>query len=279
MAAISRKTRQLIKAHLEVFIENLVASHKNRSLPDFEKPSAYLSKSSPNGRLKPFHTAIIPQEVLRIAAFERSFSTSLGTTFEECARLIALDHHADAKRGHAVTGEVSLAAINEIERQVAVFERAAKAGEPRPEFERMIEAVLSARNNSEALERTARADLYIRTRDDTEFFFEIKSPVPNKGQCLEVTQRLLRFHLLREQTRPRVQAYFAMAYNPFGPSRSDYRWTYPRNYMPFEQAVVIGHEFWNIVGGPKAYEELLSIYREVGQEKTKYVFDTLAFGF
>jgi hypothetical protein len=33
------------------------------------------------------------------------------------------------------------------------------------------------------------------------------------------------------------------------------------------------------VGGATAYEELLEIYLEVGREKSKYMLDTLAFGF
>lgn len=48
---------------------------------------------------------------------------------------------------------------------------------------------------------------------------------------------------------------------------------------PFDEVVVIGDEFWNIVGGPTAYEELLEIYLEVGREKSKYMLDALAFGF
>jgi len=279
MAAISPKTREIIKAYLEVFIENLVNTHKSHALPEFSDLSTYLSQASPRGRLKPFHAAIIPEELMRITTFERSFSTNLGSTFEECARLIALEHHADAKRGYEIKGFASSAAIYEIERQVAIYEHSAANKDIRPSFEKMIEAVLKAQTQDEYQERSARADLYILSRNGHEFFFEIKSPVPNKGQCLEVTQRLLRFHLLRNQERPSVQAYFAMAYNPFGPTRTDYRWTYPKNYMPFDQAVVIAQEFWTIVGGPTAYEELLGIYHEVGQVKIKFILDTLAFGF
>lgn len=66
---------------------------------------------------------------------------------------------------------------------------------------------------------------------------------------------------------------------PFGPTRADYKWSMARNYTPFEQAVVIGHEFWNIIGGLDAYEELLDIYQEVGRDKSKYMLDALAFGF
>lgn len=279
MVAISPKTREIIKAYLEVFIENLVNNHQARPLPEFSQLSTYVSQVSPQGRLKPFHVAIMPNELMRITAFERSFSTNLGTTFEECARLIALEHHADAKRGYEVKGYASSTAVSEIERQVAIYERSATNGTVRPSFEEMVTHVLNAQTQDERLERTARADLYILSHEGHELFFEIKSPVPNKGQCLEVTQRLLRFHLLRNGERPSVQSYFAMAYNPYGSTRSEYRWTYAKNYMPFDQAVVIGQEFWTIVGGPSAYHELLEIYQEVGQAKIKYILDTLAFGF
>ena len=279
MTAISPTTRATIKAYLEVFIENLVEEYRGRVMPNSGKPSEYLTQQSSKGRLKPFHAAMIPPEILRINEFERGFSSRLGTTYEECARLIALGHHSEAYRGYDLTGEVSLAAINEIEHQLSIFEHAANSRDHKPSFEEMIQCVLDARREDDLEERSVRADLYIRAKDGTQFFFEIKSPMPNKGQCLEVTQRLLRFHLLCGQSRPAVHAYFAMAYNPYGPMRADYRWSFALGYTPFDQAVVIGHEFWNIVGGPTAYEELLEIYQEVGHDKSKYLLDALAFGF
>jgi len=279
MKAIDPKTRATIKAYLEVFIEAVVKEYKGRDIPSFDKPAEYLVKKSPPGQLKPFHAAIIPNALMRINEFERGFSTRLGTTFEECARLIALSHHKEAGRAYVVTSKVSLAAINEIEHQVALFEHATDTKTKRPSFSQMIAAVLAARRKGDLEERSAQADLRILANDGTEFFFEIKSPMPNKGQCLEVTQRLLRFHLLRGQARPSVSAYFAMGYNPYGLGRTDYKWSFARNYMHFDDALLIGQEFWQIVGGPTAYEELLEIYQEVGKEKSKYMIDALAFGF
>ncbi len=58
-----------------------------------------------------------------------------------------------------------------------------------------------------------------------------------------------------------------------------YKWSQALNYTPFQEAVLIGNEFWNIIGGSSAYEELLDIYLEVGYEKSKYMLDALAFGF
>ncbi|MGC8785066.1 MAG: TdeIII family type II restriction endonuclease [Armatimonadota bacterium] len=255
---------------------NVVTEVKEQLFPASMSVRQYLEQRSSEGRLKPFHQAIIPPELMRLSAFERSFSTRLGSTFEECARLIALQFHREAQRGYRLGGKVSRSALQELERQVGLFEHASSS---RPMMHEMVEAVLAARRNDDLISLRLVADLWVQRHDGTQLFFEIKSPVPNKGQCLEVTQRLLRVHLVTGQQRPQVAGYFAMAYNPYGASRSDYRWTYARNYMPFEEAVLIGEEFWSLVGTQGVYEELLEIYQEVGQARAKYILDTLAFGF
>ncbi|WP_301664986.1 TdeIII family type II restriction endonuclease [Methanoculleus frigidifontis] len=79
---------------------------------------------------------IILPEFLRINEFERGFSTSLGNSFEGCARLIALQHHAKAERGHVLTGYVSRAAMDEIEHQIAAFESAAEQKGKKPALTR-----------------------------------------------------------------------------------------------------------------------------------------------
>ncbi|KAB8315636.1 TdeIII family type II restriction endonuclease [Tolypothrix campylonemoides VB511288] len=279
MAAISSKTGAEIKGYLEGFIQGLVDEYKGREIRKPDNAAEYLSRFSPNGELKPFQAALIPPELIRINQFERGLSTKLGNSFEECARLIALEHHQDVRRAYDIRTEVSLAAFAEAERQKENYESAAHIGQAKPSLEQMITAVLNARRSDDLETKSVRTDLYILAKDGTEFFFEIKAPKPNKGQCLEVTQRLLRFHLLCGRNRPQVKAYYAMPYNPYGSTKFDYKWSYGLNYMPFEEAVVIGNEFWNIVGGATAYEELLDIYLEVGREKSKYMLDALAFGF
>lgn len=279
MAAISTKTRELIKGYIEGFIQGIIDEYKGRVIEKPTTATEYLSRTSRNGELKPFQAALIPPEIIRINQFERGLSTRLGNSLEECARLIALEYHEDARRGYDLNAEVSIAAFAEAERQKEYYESVANRGRIKPSFEQMITAVLKARRLDDLATKTVRADLYILANDGTQYFFEIKAPKPNKGQCLEVIQRLLRFHLLRGINRPQVQAYYAMPYNPYGATKNDYKWSQAINYLPFDQAVVIGNEFWNIVGGATAYEELLEIYFEVGREKSKYMLDALAFGF
>ena len=279
MVAISPQTRERIKGYLEGFIEGLVNEYKERSIQKITNVEEYLSRKSSRGDLKPFHAAIIPTEIILINQFERGFSTRLGNSFEECAYLIASEHHQQVSRAYDIKARVSLSAYAEAECQKENYEYQVASSSSKPSFQEMITAVLDARRLDDLEDKKIRADLYILTQDGTEIFFEIKSPKPNKGQCLEVLQRLLRFHLLRGINRPQLQSYYAMTYNPYGYLKEDYKWSYTRNYFPFEEAVLIGNEFWNIIGRETTYRELLEIYQQVGKEKSKYIIDALAFGF
>lgn len=268
---IKSATSAKIKGYLEGFIQGIINEHKTSSLkPTDLRPT---EKFSENGEIKPFHEALLPDGIMRINEFERSFSTKLGTSFEECARLIGQDFHGHAERSHQVSGKISKKAVAFIENTVNMTgTKGAKWN-----YTDLAKKVCSFTGNG--IERTCVADLYLRTKTGQEMYFEIKSPKPNKGQCLEVTDRLLKLHAIRKKAPPAVRTFFAMAYNPYGDSRSYYKHSFTLNYLDFRNQVIIGKEFWDIVGGKGTYEELLEIYREVGKQKGPDMFDQLALSY
>jgi hypothetical protein len=262
-----------IKGYLESFIDGLIQQHKPKQRPSLFE---YLDEdivTSDDASYKPFHQAIIPEEVLRISTFERSFSTKLGSTFEECARLIASQTYKQAKRGYIATGQMPFAAASKIEELVNLIVQ-----EHKPNFLSLIDEVLKVEDDH-WVERPVVADLYLEDHDGNRFYFEIKSPKPNKGQCLEIAERLLRIHAITQENRPKVNAYFAMAYNPYGKNKEEYRHSFSLSYLDLNNEVLIGEEFWQIIGGPGTFDELIGIYQEVGREKTKSMMDALVFGF
>jgi hypothetical protein len=194
-------------------------------------------------------------------------------SFEECARLIALQTYDVAERGYRASGTMPAAAAAKIEEIVSRINEGHT-----PDFPALIAEVLQV-SDDEWVERPAIADLYLKDKAGHEYFFEIKSPKPNKGQCLEVPERLLRIHAIKQKNRPYVNAYFAMAYNPYGTRLEDYRHSFSLQYLDMQNEVLLGADFWALVGGEGTYEELLEIYREVGREKGKAMIDALAFGF
>jgi len=269
---INDQTKVAIKGYLEGFIQGLIEQHSPdvRGAMIREANAIYFSSE---GIFKPFHEAIIPSEILRISTFERSFSTKLGTTFEECARLIALQIYVIAKRGFVASGQMPTTAAAKIEEIVSRINKGQT-----PDFPSLITEVLLTKDQ-ELVERLVVADLYIKDKLGREYFFEIKSPKPNKGQCLEIAERLLRIHAITQKNRPEVNAYFAMAYNPFGKTLQSYRHSFSLKYLDMQNEVLLGEDFWTLIGGEGTYDELLEIYREVGREKGKAMIDALVFGF
>jgi hypothetical protein len=268
---ISSQTRANIKGFLEGFINGMVEEFKASDIsPKALRPPR--TKSS-DGNIKPFHEAILPEGILRITEFERSFSTKLGTTFEEVAKTIGTTRYKKAERGFHVSGPVSAEAVGAIE---AIANRLNK-GSTRTWPQLIGEVIASSKGPGET--RTRIADLYLLDSKGNELFFEMKSPKPNKGQCIEATDRLLQIHAIRRAGPPRVRTFYAMAYNPYGRDRKNYKHSFTMRYMDTENQVLIGSEFWEIVGGPGTYEDVLDIYREVGREKGPDMIDQLALGY
>ena len=270
---IKKETRQKIKGYLEGFIQGMIEEKTENGFdPKQLRP---LRDASKKGDLKPFHESLLPDGLLAITEFERSFSTKLGTTFEECARLVALDNHKYAKRGHRVIGEISLKAIKRIEEIVnKIGTGGMKSGYPE-----YVKEVVEIAGNGEAVERTSIADLYIVKKDGTEMFIEIKSPKPNKGQCLEATGRLLQIQGITHRQYPKAKAFYATAYNPYGTAKDTYKHSFVLNYMDLDNEVLLGKQFWDLVGGNGTYEEILEIYKDVGRDKGPDMLDQLALGY
>jgi len=270
---ISKDTKNQIKGYLEGFVQGMIDEARHSKFdPKKLRPLRTVSKE---GELKPFHESLIPDGILSISAFERSFSTKLGTTFEECALLIAKGLHRRAERGHRVSGPVTPKAIKRIE---AIANEIGSGG-MRSRYPTYVKEIIKLSKIGSGVERISIADLYVQTKSGDELYFEIKSPKPNKGQCLEATMRLLQIQAITHDKYPKVKAFYATAYNPYGIKKNQYNHSFTINYMDIKNQVLVGKEFWDMVGGPGTYEEVLAIYQEVGKEKGPDMLDQLALGY
>lgn len=270
---ISRSVKVLIKGYLEGFIQGMIDEAKQSCLdPKQMRP---LLTASKKGDLKPFHESLLPDGILQITEFERSFSTKLGTTFEECALLIARSIHKKADRGYRVQGVITRKAIKCIEE---IINKIGTGGMKR-KYPDLVKEIINLSNHGNFVERVSIADLYVSTKSGEEWFFEIKSPKPNKGQCLEATSRLLQIQAITHSKYPEAKAFYATAYNPYGTNKNDYKHSFVLNYMDLKNEVLIGKEFWDMIGGKGTYEEILSIYQEVGKNKGPDLLDQLALSY
>ena len=246
---MSPETRARVRALISEFMERWIAS----AIPAAELERIAREGVSPSGLLTPFHDALVPGITL---LGERRFSTRLGNLHERVAAVVAAEVHAEVRQPHDLAGAIPVLSREFITQRIGALER--REARPDARFER--EQILGRFGNE--VNAATRIDLYVQTNEGETHLFEIKSAKPNKGQCIEIKQRLLPALAIRRDEATRT--WWGVPYNPYG--RGEYRHAYPLAFFDFEREVMIGAPFWDFVGGPGTYDELLDVYRQIGDD-------------
>lgn len=209
---------------------------------------------SPSGLLAPFHDALVPG-ITQLK--ERAFSTRLGNLHERVAEAIARPVHAEVRIAYDLTGAIPLVTREWIAQRVAQL-RGRAAG---PDFEFERQNLIGGIGQSVTV-LIPDMDLFLRTQEGEEHYFEIKSPKPNIGQAAAVKEQLMTAVAMRQSDR--AWAWWGVPYNPYGTAPFSHPFAQP--FFDFEREVMIGPDFWNFVGkSDDTYEKLLDAYREVGE--------------
>lgn len=230
-------------------VRDLVRAFMRKWLDDVPDPS----QQELEGLVAPFHDALVPG--IRLLN-ERSFSTRLGNLHERVAQMIAAEVHADVRQPLDLTGTMPVLSREFITQRIAQLER--RQALPDAAYER--DQIRGHFGNE--VQAATRIDLWLRTHDGAQHFFEIKSGKPNKGQCIEMKERLLTAFAVRR--RDDSHWWWGVPYSPYGSTA--YRHSYALPFFDFASEVKMGSSFWNFIGGAGAYEQLLRIYAQVGQE-------------
>lgn len=264
---MNNHTRSQIKDHVQEFIDSLIERYK---LVD---PTEILKKSyrSP-GKFAPFHFALIPPSLIRFKEIFRRLDTSLGSVFAECARLIALEKYTGSRREYKVEGMISPSVQRRIEAIIDELGRDLKEPDYAVEVQDVLDAVKTATGGR--VKRLVTADLFVPELKGLDTYFDIKSPKPNKDMMERTKTKLLTVHALLAPKR--VKTYFALPYNPFE-TKDRYSWSFTKKYMDLNNEVLVGDEFWDLLGGTGTYLELLKIFEEVKLQKGPKMLHDLGF--
>ena|SRR5688572_5276234 len=75
-------------------------------------------------------------------------------------------------------------------------------------------------------------------------------------------------YIIFKTRAPKVDsAFFALPYNPYG-KREDYAWSFPARWfdMKKDPVVLIGNDFWDMIGGAGTYEMFIKEINALGKE-------------
>ncbi len=245
---MQEKTKQEIK----ILLENIVLNAIKRT------------KVNLKTNKKPFHKALLDDEIIKLSSFERSFSTSFGQKYvEEISKILALASGAEAQRQHETMVSIYQGANDEIEKVIDNL----KSNRAKPDWKSEL-GYIQAHNKGRTIVKKTISDLWMK-RDSVEHFFSIKTVKPNLDQTRIAKQDML----LLKAHDPTYRTYFALYYNPTGHKQNEYAISTPNKYfnMKTDQCVLIGKDYWDFVGGEGTYESLLELFDEVGEKTIEQV--------
>jgi hypothetical protein len=115
-------------------------------------------------------------------------------------------------------------------------------------------------------------DIFIHNEESNiRYAFELKGPLPNSDQTKVSKEKM--FKLLAMEPPKVDYAFYALPYNPYG-KKEDYKWGFPMRWFNMQQdkSVLIGNEFWDLIGGKGTYNNFIKELNLLGKEYRERIY-------
>lgn len=218
----------------------------------------------------PLYSALVPNEVFTGSHFERHLDAIFSKTWEELAAIIATDRMHRIKRSEEIKGIVLTGRLRRISRvtYTRVYDSAKIT---RPRLREEIEYIMAGRGLRFPMRVTC--NLFVEdARNGSKTAFLINTSIPNRYQLRVTMCDILKLYAMNP---PQIdRAYFVLPYNPCGNESvckvsSQLSWFGLHN----DECLLIGNEFWNLLGGDGTYDHLMKIVLDLGRHYRKDIYD------
>ncbi len=220
---------------------------------------------------KPLYAALVPDEIFKGSHFERRFVTPFGGVWEKLAKVVAIESHGNCIMGHTITGAVSHESLRRIQEILNKLEHKEKDKERvKPNWEQEIKYIRAG--GGELISTSVVCDIYIDSNQTgKKYAFELKAPLPNSDQTKVSKEKI--FKLLAMQPKKVDYAFYALPYNPYG-KKEDYAWSFPLRWfdMKHDVSVLIGNEFWDLIGGTGTYSKFIREVNLLGKDYKERIY-------
>jgi hypothetical protein len=217
---------------------------------------------------KPLYAALVPDEIFKGAHFERRFVTPFGSVWEKLAMVVATEAHGYCSKGHSVHGIVGDESLRRIQEVLNTLEHNTK--KIKPDWETELKYI--KQGGGLPIPVNVTCDIFIDSREtNKKYAFELKAPLPNSDQTKVSKEKM--FKLLAMNPKQIDYAFYALPYNPYG-KKEDYKWTFPMRWfdMQKDSSVLIGDEFWDLIGGTGTYNNFIKEVNLIGKEYRERIY-------
>lgn len=221
---------------------------------------------------RPLYAALVPDEIFKGSHFERRFVTPFGGVWEKLAVVAAQQAHGHCEKGWLISGNVGAERLRRIQEVLNRLEHSSTgASRVAPDWDAELAYVLAGQGP--AVPVTVVCDIFVRSESSSKrYAFELKAPLPNSDQTKVSKEKM--FKLLAMQPSQVDAAFFALAYNPYGSLKSSYQWGFPMRWfdMRRDSCVLIGNEFWDLIGGTGTYDQFIHEVNLLGKNYRERIY-------
>jgi hypothetical protein len=250
-------------------IKEVVSSMMNRVMDNVLIKDPFLKEK--HRASKPLYAALVPDEIFKGSHFERRFVTPFGNVWEKLAKVVAIEAHGNCLMGHTIDGVVGSESLRRIQEILNQLEHSQKGDEKiKPDWDKEIKYI--KKGGGEPIPVSVVCDIFIYNEETkTKYAFELKAPMPNSDQTKVSKEKM--FKLLAMKPKKVDHAFFALPYNPYG-KKEDYAWTFPKRWfdMQRDKSVLIGDEFWELIGGEGTYHNFVTEVNFIGKEYRERIY-------
>ena len=220
---------------------------------------------------KPLYAALVPDEIFKGSHFERRFVTPFGGVWEKLAQVVAIEEHGNCTLGHSVNGTVGSESLRRIQEILNKLEHNPKGElKVKPNWKAELDYIL--KGGGKPIPVNVTCDIFIHNEvTNTKYAFELKAPLPNSDQTKVSKEKMLK--LLAMNPKQVDYAHYALPYNPYG-KKKDYKWTFPMRWFNMQEdvSVLIGNEFWDLIGGLGTYKTFISEVNKLGKDYRERIY-------
>lgn len=220
---------------------------------------------------KPLYAALVPDEIFKGSHFERRFVTPFGGVWEKLAQVAGKTGLGLCELQKTINGNVPQERLVRIAEVLNKLEHTPKGEKKiKPDWDNELKYILEGKG--ELIPTIVISDVYAEnTQTGEKYAFELKAPLPNSDQSKVSKEKM--FKLYAMQPSPITAAYYALPYNPYG-KKEDYAWSFPFRWfnMKEDKVVLIGNEFWDLIGGQGTYQMFISEINKLGKEYRERIY-------
>ena len=254
---------------VSVAIKEVIQTLMNRVMENVLYKDPFIAEE--HKAKKPLYAALVPDEIFKGSHFERRFVTPFGGVWEKLAQVAGVTGLGRCELQKAINGNVPKDRLARIAEVLNRLEHTPKGVRKiKPDWDKELKYILEGAG--ELIPTIVVSDVFAENEETGEkFAFELKAPLPNSDQSKVSKEKILKLYSM--QPRLINEAYFALPYNPYG-KKEDYAWSFPARWfnMVEDKVVLIGDEFWDLIGGQGTYQMFISEINKLGKEYRERIY-------